>query len=64
MPVVQSEIDGKIGLKCLKSNWGAADTGVMAPVGIRLASVGVKAFALIWTSWFSALPEASPARLK
>src|SRR5207302_325244 len=36
----------------------------VCPVGIRLASVGVKALALIWTSCFRALPEASPARLK
>ncbi len=62
-PAVQSEIDGKIGFRCLKSN-GVPPTGAIWPVGIRLASVGVKALALIWTSCLRALPEASPARLK
>ena len=37
---VQSEIEGKIDLACVKSN-GVPATGVIVPNGIEVASVGV-----------------------
>ena len=37
---VQSAIEGKIGLACVKSN-GVPATGVIVPSGIEVASVGV-----------------------
>src|SRR5262249_59425758 len=62
-PAVQSEIDGKIGFRRLKSN-GVPPTGASWPVGIRPESVGVKVLALIWPNFFNRLPQASPAMLK